>query len=203
MSNPYELSRERQMRQKIRRLISAGILGTAALFGAMGGCWAITDRWEVAEGERVGMVNKLSKKGFFFKTLEGQMALEGLSGGGDTVGANTWDFAIDNYLPQEEKDALTDKLRESMDTSKKVKVTYRQMAWTFSWRSGSNYLIQDVMPISRASYREDSGVPKEVSAESDSAYNKNLKVRLDDREYLLRHDEKGKLKVIELKELTE
>lgn len=182
--------------------IVAGIaLGGLVLFG---GCTAITNNWQCSEGQRVGMVNKISKKGLIWKTYEGQMALEGIASDGKSVGANVWDFAIDNYDSSEKQSSLVKQLQESMDSGDKVKIKYKEMVCTWPWRSGSGHLIQEIEPISKSRTQGyPAGIEMPEKQESRTSYEGKgqLEVNLDGRNYLLKHDKAGKLKVSELREV--
>jgi len=103
---------------------------------------------EYSKGARTGMINKFSKKGFLWKTYEGEMALEGMVSSGSTSGANTWDFSIDNEARHGEKiDSLVKAINQYLSAGTKVKVTYIEPYKTWSWRSETDYLIQSVEPI--------------------------------------------------------
>ncbi len=120
-------------------------LGVAALIGSCGG---IGNNIEYSRGERVGMVNKLSEKGLFWKTWEGQMALEGIVSSNNTMGANVWDFSLDREAWNgEDTKELVAKLRGYMQNGAKVKLTYKEPLATWPWRSGTDYLIQSVEPV--------------------------------------------------------
>jgi hypothetical protein len=53
------------------------LLGLGALFA---GYLALALRWSYSEGERAGWIQKLSQKGWFCKTWEGELALVSLPG---------------------------------------------------------------------------------------------------------------------------
>ncbi len=170
----------------------ATVLGIGLVVGGCTTTCSITNRWKVSEGDRVGMVNKISRKGYFWDTFEGQMALEGISSSGSSIGANVWDFAIDNYWPQEKQDAIANQLREVMDSGQKVKIHYQEMACTLPWRSGSNHLIQSIEPIGSI---EKAAVSAERPANANYRQNPNgTAATIDGRHYLLWHDSNGYLK---------
>ncbi|MEI6731338.1 MAG: hypothetical protein WCK90_01525, partial [archaeon] len=117
----------------------AGVLAVAALAVILGGC-GISNNWKYSEGDKVGMVNTISRKGTFAvtKTYEGQMALEGISGSGNSLGANIWHFSIDNYLPMKKQEELAERVSEFMNSGQKARVHYVQMFKTWPTRSGSS-----------------------------------------------------------------
>ena len=177
------------------------VLGLSALLAGgvlmIGGC-NVMNNWKYSEGDRVGMVNKISKKGALWETYEGQMALEGISSSGQSLGANVWDFAIDNYLPESKRLELADKVRTYMDSGQKVKIHYVEMVKTLPWRSESDHLIQSIEPILVSGRIEQNpaelGVGLRVNLNGTDVY-------VDKRHYVLKHDADGKLKVLELKEV--
>jgi hypothetical protein len=191
----------------IKELTFAGLI----LIGSVGGCLKGCNNWQVSEGERTGMVNKVSTKGYFWKTYEGQMALEGLTSGGSSTSANIWDFSVDEQTRHNEnKDEIFRRLQSSMDNGRKVKVKYLEMAYTWPWRSGSNYLIQNVSYLDATNPNVTNPQPREgavTSQKLEKTTNEEFKgtgqreVTIDGRNYLLRHDPNGKLKVMELKEV--
>jgi hypothetical protein len=181
------------------------VIGLATLASAaiIGGC-PILNSWHYSEGDRVGMVNKISKKGLIWETYEGEMVLEGIVSDGKASGANTWDFAVDNYLPVSKRDELKKKVEDSMNAQQKVKIHYVQQASTYPWRSGSNALIQTIEPIStpgKSSEKTQGDLEKKADDYSVNQNSNGTELTLDGKHYLFRHDEKGKLKVIELKEI--
>ena len=106
---------------------------------------------EYSKGTRTGMINKVSEKGLFWKTFEGEMALEWVVSGDTSVGANVWDFSIDRQRRHgENPEQLVRKLSQYLESGTKVKVDYIEQFATYPWRSETNYLIQNVEPINQA-----------------------------------------------------
>ena len=129
------------LKRYARTLFCAGSI----LFGTYQG---IGNNIEYSEGIRTGMINKLSEKGLFWKTYEGQMALEGIVSGNNSVGANVWDFSLDRQARHgENPKELAEKIRQYLETGTKVKVNYVEPLATWPWRSGTDYLIQSVEPV--------------------------------------------------------
>ena len=97
------------------------------------------------------MVNKMSKKGLFWKTYEGQMALEGIVSSGESMGANVWEFSIDNQARHgEDIEKLAEKLNEALESGQKVKVKYVEVIGGWPWRGSEGYYVQSVEPIMKA-----------------------------------------------------
>lgn len=129
----------------IRTLALGGALIWATLWG---GYNLLGNNINFGEGVRTGMINKVSKKGLIWKTNEAQMALEGIVSDKGNVGANVWDFSLDNEARHGENiDELSRKLREYCESGTKVKIKYVQQFSTWPWRSETNYLAQSVEPV--------------------------------------------------------
>lgn len=127
----------------------ATLLAGALFMGWPAGCY-ILNEYTYSEGTRVGVINKFSKKGTFWKTYEGQMALEGIVSSGDSVGANVWDFSLDNQARQrEDTEALAKKIQDYAESSTKVKMKYHEPWTAWPWRSSSNYHVQSVEPAEK------------------------------------------------------
>lgn len=97
---------------------------------------------DFSDGERVGAINKLSRKGFFCKTWEGEMNLGGFrnktttdnnGNSSSSIIANVFAFTV-------EDESLIPAIKESMLSGRTVTITYRQELFTFC-RSDSNYFV--------------------------------------------------------------
>jgi hypothetical protein len=90
-----------------------------------------------SEGVRSGVVVKVSKKGFLFKTYEGQLNLLtfGASRSQNMV-AETFDFSV----PTNEAEVI--KVLEEVSLSgERVSLHYVEKFMTFPWRGDTKYLI--------------------------------------------------------------
>lgn len=101
-----------------------------------------------SDGIRVGTVQKFSRKGFIFKTYEGQlnMGVVNLSqpnnqGDSRQVG-NAWDFSVG---PFDKETAVA--IDEAMANEKRVKLYYKQMLYQFDWRGETDYFVYKVEPV--------------------------------------------------------
>ena len=130
-----------QERNTTLRVVVVGALTLGICAGAGVG----VNNCEYSSGERVGVVNKLSRKGTVFKTYEGQMTLEGLASNGEGVGANVWNFSIDETHARGENVAgLTKQLTEAMKSGRKVEISYKQNLTAVPWRGDTDYFVQSV-----------------------------------------------------------
>jgi hypothetical protein len=122
----------------------AVILGMAVLLatGATG-CVSGCDEG-YSDGERAGVITKLSRKGLLIKSWEGQMNLGGVTQKSDDKGnsymtANTWEFTV-------RAPALVAKVDHAMAAGGRAKLAYRQ--WLISPLSmESDYEITAVTEV--------------------------------------------------------
>lgn len=110
-------------------LITVVALGFFAL-GPMFGGVDLT----YSEGKRVGRIYKLSEKGMFWKTWEGELDLEMMEGSGNQVANKIWHFSVVS-------DTLVKQLEECMMRGDRVTLTYIE-PWMMGWDEGqSGYLV--------------------------------------------------------------
>lgn len=90
-----------------------------------------------SEGERAGILIKASKKGYIFKTYEGQLNINpmGMPNTAMSTGGNIWEFSVANNETYEK--LLTAE-------GKKVSLHYRQVYKNFFWQGDTNYFIDEV-----------------------------------------------------------
>jgi prepilin-type N-terminal cleavage/methylation domain-containing protein len=120
-------------------LIVITIIGILAslLFGARGGC-IIGCNSDYSEGERVGVVTKLSLKGWNYKTWEGEMNLGGLAANSQgQLEANVWHFTV----PEGDEDSLK-LIKEAQRTQKPVIIKYKQWMIRPGCQTDSGYIVQ-------------------------------------------------------------
>jgi hypothetical protein len=96
---------------------------------------------EYSVGSRVGVVNKFSRKGFMFKSYEGEMLLGGMknkkdSDGKTNVVANTWEFSVIDQ-------SLIEEIEKAMNENRPLKLHYLQV-WASGVRTNTNYRITKV-----------------------------------------------------------
>lgn len=90
-----------------------------------------------SEGDRAGIVTKITKKGFICKTWEGTMNLGGTTtDANNNLTTNTFDFTVKDLK-------VLQKVKDAMESGKRVSLTYEQKFFTFC-SSDSNYFITDV-----------------------------------------------------------
>jgi len=89
-----------------------------------------------SEGTRSGILTKVSKKGFIFKTYEGELIVGGLNqGDGAIMPASVFKFSV---LDKKVYDQL------EADQGKKVVLHYKQVLKNFFWQGETDYFVHDV-----------------------------------------------------------
>ncbi|MCD6018008.1 MAG: hypothetical protein K0S53_1129 [Bacteroidetes bacterium] len=91
-----------------------------------------------SSGTRSGVVIKLSRKGYIFKTYEGELNLGGISeGDGTLMPTRIWKFSV-HRKDSEVYDAIT------KSQGKHVRLYYKEVLKNFFWQSETPYLIEKV-----------------------------------------------------------
>lgn len=103
---------------------SGYVLGSSTIFG------------HYSEGERTGVVTKLSHKGLFCKIWEGELAMQNVKIGADSVG-NTFEFSVTD-------DAVREKIQAALDGGKTVAIQYAQDLFFNPCSRGSGYVAVGV-----------------------------------------------------------
>lgn len=86
-----------------------------------------------SEGTRAGVLDKFSKKGFLFKTWEGELRV----GTEDRINPQRFAFSVN----ENEREII----RSLQDyNGKQVKLYYREKFWVFPWQGESKYFIYKV-----------------------------------------------------------
>ncbi len=114
-------------------LIFITIAGTAIFF--------LVSSYTYSEGSRAGLLIKFSKKGYIFKTYEGQLNIGGMQPPTSTVGANMlWDFSVNDSK-------VADKLMQC--EGKYISIHYKEVVRNFWWQGETKYFVDDVEEIER------------------------------------------------------
>jgi hypothetical protein len=113
-----------------------GIILVACLCigGCVGGC-SVAQNFEYSSGFRDGTLVKLSHKGIFFKTYEGELATQGFAGKGNHE-SNLFEFTIwDEKLFRE---------LEALPSGVPLRLHYSQKLWVPFWNGSTDHIIQSV-----------------------------------------------------------
>lgn len=89
-----------------------------------------------SDGNRAGMLQKVSHKGNIFKTYEGELVMNNL------VVNNTSSVSSEKFLFSVEDEILGKRLMEL--EGHKVVVSYKEKKGTLPWRGESNYIVDSV-----------------------------------------------------------
>lgn len=108
-------------------LLFLGIIGLGLFF------WVSS--WTYSTGNRAGYLVKISEKGYFFKTYEGQLSLGPLGSFNAASPTNVWAFSAGN------KQAY-DNLQQH--EGKYVTLHYREIFRNFPWQGETKYIVDEV-----------------------------------------------------------
>jgi hypothetical protein len=92
-----------------------------------------------SEGKRGGFVTQLSKKGYLFKTYEGELRMGGLSEGDGTMNSSQWVFSVSGS----NKEAIA-KIEQAIQNGHRVSLTYEQKFFTLPWNGDTKFFVTDV-----------------------------------------------------------
>lgn len=117
----------------VKRILVVAVILLIGLF-----CFAYWGSY--SECIRSGMVVKISKKGWIFKTYEGQLNLQ-------TFGANkspnivseSFEFSVDN-----DRAEVIKMLEEASLSGERVSLKYTERMMTFFWRGDTKYFVTEV-----------------------------------------------------------
>jgi hypothetical protein len=130
-----QLNSAKQSTMSFFRRLFIGLL-VVALLGVV--ITFVLTQFPYSEGDRAGVVSKLSKKGYVIKTSEGELNV-GAQGQVGNMSNNLWAFTIaggDEKLVKDIEDAMT--------TGKRVKLHYEQRYLKFFWMGDTDYFITKV-----------------------------------------------------------
>ena len=92
-----------------------------------------------SDGTRSGVLTKISRKGFIFKTFEGDLNIGGFTDGNGTIMPNTiFKFSV--------HDAPTYKKLQELQ-GKRVVISYDQVIKNFFWQGETDYFITEVREL--------------------------------------------------------
>jgi hypothetical protein len=100
--------------------------------------WGLT-QFAYSEGERAGVVSKFSRKGYVFKTYEGELNV-GAQGQVSNMNQNIWAFTLQNSNDT----AIINNLEDAMLYGKRVRLHYEQRIFKFFWMGDSEFFVTKV-----------------------------------------------------------
>jgi hypothetical protein len=92
-----------------------------------------------SEGDRAGTVSKFSKKGYLFKTYEGELNVGGFSGETGNLTPQIWSFSV-----EASDEGTARKLEDAMTSGKRVKLHYEEKYFGLPWKGESKYFVTDI-----------------------------------------------------------
>jgi hypothetical protein len=128
--NSAKQSTMRFFRRLFIGLLVVTLLGVVITF--------VLTQFPYSEGDRAGVVSKLSRKGYIIKTSEGELNV-GAQGQVGNMSNNLWAFTIaggDEKLVKDIEDAMT--------SGNRVKLHYEQRYLKFFWMGDTEYFITKV-----------------------------------------------------------
>lgn len=96
-----------------------------------------------SDGYRVGTVIKLSKKGYIFKTYEGQLNLEFFPSSTSTtpgISQNIWEFSVSSSTVAKD-------IEKAVDHGGKVKLYYDEKYYRLPWNGETKYIVSKIEEI--------------------------------------------------------
>lgn len=110
------------------------ILGLAVL-----GVCLILASLSFSDGDRAGTITKFSRKGYLFKTYEGEMLVGGFADGTGQLNAEKFEFSV-----RPGQDSVVTTLQDAMLNGRRVRVKYEEKYFRFVWMGDTKYFITDV-----------------------------------------------------------
>ncbi len=113
------------------------LLGIAIVLSIITGAVAVF--WNYSVGYRAGTPIKFSKKGYVFKTYEGQLSVGSLSNDGGGIGTDIWEFSVSRG----DKEVIQ-AIENAVDNGDRVKLHYNEKLYKFSIFGDTKYFIKEV-----------------------------------------------------------
>ena len=98
-----------------------------------------------SDGYRVGTLIKITNKGYFIKTWEGQLNLGGFSNESSDKFSTVWDFSVLN-----KDDEVIQQINDAVERETRVKLFYNEMPYQFSWRGDTKYFVYKVEELTKS-----------------------------------------------------
>ncbi|MDQ1087656.1 MULTISPECIES: hypothetical protein [unclassified Siphonobacter] len=97
--------------------------------------WILT-KINYSEGERAGTITRFSKRGYVFKTWEGELLLGGFSEGTGQMNAEKWQFSVDNG-----KDSTISTINEALRSGRRVTLFYEEKLFQFDFDGETKFFV--------------------------------------------------------------
>ena len=121
--------------QRTKKRIVRYSLITLAVVGLIMSYFILTP---YSEGMRAGTLVKLSKKGYLFKTWEGELSQTMFVGEQSAASSTSklWEFSVNGN-----NEALVNQLNEALLSGRRIKLNYEEKYIVFSWQGDTKYFI--------------------------------------------------------------
>lgn len=91
--------------------------------------------WSYSDGDRVGYVQKFSRKGWVFKTWEGELAMVNMPGAMSEM-----------FLFSVRDDEVAKKIQDNL--GRRVRLSYEEhIGVPFTWFAETRYFVVDIQPV--------------------------------------------------------
>lgn len=119
--------------KKILRIVVAVLLLGLVLF------FFVRYYWVFGDGVKAGTLNYVVRKGYVFKTYEGELIQTGIqSKAPNSMQSNEFLFSVDNK-------EVAQKLE--LASGKQVQLHYKEYVGTIPWRGYSKYVVDSIVSI--------------------------------------------------------
>lgn len=126
---------------------------------------SLTGCYEVADGEKIGMITRVSQQGVFCKTWEAEIIRGGFSGGSG-VNGQAFHFTIEN--PE-----LVKQVQSAMEKQVEVKIHYKTEMNSFCRSSSGDSFVQSIETINNTPAQASNSVTP-----AGTGYDKDKVIRL-------------------------
>ena len=109
------------------------------LFLVVGGALYYATFGFYSDGTRVGSLTKLSRRGWLFKTQEGQLMVGGMTEGTGSMNSSMWEFSVDD-----DNKTVISALETSQKTGQRVSLHYEEKFFQLPWNGDTKYFVTGV-----------------------------------------------------------
>lgn len=89
-----------------------------------------------SEGYRAGVIVKISRKGYIFKTNEGEMNVGNYLTENTNLNSSIWKFSVENG-----QDTVIKGIENALLTGHRVKLYYKERYFSIFWRGDTKYFV--------------------------------------------------------------
>ena len=111
-----------------------------------------------SNGDRAGVVIKISQRGYVFKTWEGEM---NLNDQGNTI--EKFEFSV-----EDDETKVIEDLKDAALTGERIRISYVERYRTFAWRGDTKYFITEVIRQKNNELRNDKEDSRENTTTPDN-----------------------------------